>query len=1499
MASPSNCLSIHELGDQLGNYKAKVAEVLETDKGTSLEAHIAAAEIMLREANRERDLVVAHETRADIVAQINNQSKDGGFDVDWGGVAQNIASIEKNVNQDKLTESESLNDKHGQNDVGDESPAALGGVVAGEDQGTEGGRGVERSDSGSGTSSAGVDARPNKSRLPRARSGGSGTKTVYSPSAGAGRGRLGGAGVGGNGAILSSENEGTGERDRVVSAPNIPSRNFRITDDLRLGKGGEVEKFNDNINAIKTLKLIEAENRRATDSEQAILARYVGWGGLANAFPTIENGFKDAWESRGKSLQELLTPKEYQLARRSTLDSHYTSQTVVNAMWGAVKHLGFNGGITLESSMGSGNFLGLIPQDLQANTKFVGVEYDNITARIAALLYPKETILNSGFQDVALQDGAFDLSIGNPPFGSQSLRFKYKPEINGHSIHNQFFLASLDAVKPGGIQVQVVSRYLLDAMDKSARTALAKKAKLLGAIRLPDTAFKENARTEVVTDIVFLQRLTPSEESEVQSYFDALNAKKPKNYQEQQEQKALRDKIPDWVGVSPIADPLGGEAMNINNYFAKNPSMVMGTLERSGSMAHDKDITVRLEKDADLSSMLNQAIATLPKDVVAHDHDALTESIARFDAMSDSLRIALSGQEQGAITIGNDGSLQQVIERESGDGTYELAKRELSPSSPWSAEIYQNKDGQWYKVEAVLDEGGKTKKVVKDGVATKLNVYERKIFASEADIPSGLLLGESKFTRLKSLVGIRDLLVAQLNLEAEDAPIKQIEQNRGELNKAYKAFVAEHGYINESGNSSLVENMPDGALIQALEFGYRPEISKARAAKIGEKPRAASATPAPILSERVIIKYVPPTSAATHADALAIVMAESGRVDMDRIAALLGKSTEDAKREMLEDDKPLIFLDPETNEIVTRDNYLSGQVARKLVAAKESGIKKNVVELEAIQPAAWGAESVTALLGSTWIPADVYADFAEHITGSAKKVHFSALTNGYSISTGAQVRAKEEEWGADGISSSGLLSDLLNSRSTKITYVDGEGKTHIDQEKTSLALLQAKKIKAEFSDWVFADGDRRNQLVQIFNEKFNTRVNRQNDGSHLILPGKVPDAVIQMRRHQKNAIWRGISDRFMLLDHAVGAGKTFTAIARAMERRRMGLSKKPAIVVPNHMVGQFTSDVYRLYPGAKVLAAGKNDFVKSRRRKLFAKIATGDFDIVIIPHSSFGFIGISPETEGRYLEAELRMAEAAIIDAEDQADEDGHTGYRKPFGVKEAERLRDNITARMDKLKDGANKDRLLTFEQMGIDDLTVDEVHEFKNLFYSSRLTGVKGMGDKTGSQKAFDMYNKVRVLRDSPKGTVTFMTGTPISNSAVEMYTMMRYLAADELRELGLEHFDAWRAQFVSTDSGWEPNETGRLKEVNRLGRTWSNMRSLMDLYYSFTDSVSNDDIKAAYIEDNGGKEFPLPKVKGGDRQSVVIQPTPAQIDLLQEIISGFDGLPNISDQIGRAHV
>lgn len=1393
--------------------------------------------------------------------------------------------------------------------VQSEGAEALDGMAAAEGGGPEGGGRTGRSAADGRKLDQGASGRADGAGLSTPRGGRSGATGVRASQAGTeGAGNAGTAGRTrrkGKGApqVDAVDDLPAAPEPAVPAAPQIPAANFRITPDLKLGEGGEAEKFRDNLAAIRVLKTIESENRRATADEQRMLARYVGWGGIPNAFPNPQTKqFKPEWKARGEELQGLLSPPEYRRASNSTTDAHFTSETVTTAVWEAVKRLGFKGGLSLEMSLGSGNFIGLMPEDVAGRTRFIGVELDSITARIARALYPQSSVLESGMQYVPLAANAFDLDIGNPPFGDTSLTWQYNPGLRGLSIHNQFFVAGLNALKPGGIQAKVVSRYLLDAQDSTARKMLAVKGKLLGAIRLPETAFKTNARTQVVTDIVFLQRREKFEEDDVQQALWWLEKPLERAQLAKMDEagRARYERLTEkyrhelqWVVTGKVNDPLGGEPMTVNRYFVQNPGMVVGTMDRSGSMQHGADVTVKLAPGADFAAELAQRIQKLPEGVLNRSDEAINAAIERHKSMADALEIAVSGQEPGQMVVDRDGKLMQVFERETPEGDYELGKRELTAASPWSPQLFMDGNGQWYREVVKLGADGKPLKLPKkDGTPGTRNVTEREVFGGDDKVPDTLRLGETRLDRLRDIAALRDLLKRQLVLEAQDDSKDKMEANRTALAAAYDAYVAKHGFVSESLTGALVNDMPDGALVQALELSFKPAISKEKAAKTGDQPRAASVKRAPIMSRRVVVPYSPPGRAETATDAMQISLAERGIIDVDRIAALRGITPDEAAAELTEGERPLAFRDPETGNIETRDAYLTGEVARKLRAARDAGLTRNVEALDAVQPPPITSDNVTVILGTSWVPSEVYADFVTHITGEPARVKYEPLTNTRMVVGKNTVKAQEwaarNEAGRVTVEAITLLQDAMNSQATKVYYTDADGVPHLNKEDTELAAVKRKEIEREFAEWVFADSDRRRLLVQKFNEKFNTRVTRQHDGSHLILPGKVPDEVISLRRHQKNAVWRGISERFMLLDHVVGAGKTYTAIARVMERRRMGLSRKPMIVVPNHMVEQFAADVYRLYPGAKVLAAGKKDFDKRARRRLFGKIATGDWDVVVVPHSSFQFIGLSPETEDAFLQEELRQALKALKDAE--ADQEPGTRF-KSIGVKKAEALVKKIEARIDAVK-GANKDRLLTFEQMGVDDMTVDEAHEFKNLFYSTRMDNVRGMGDSSGSGKAFDLYTKVRYLRSTPTGSVVFMTGTPISNSAVEMFTMMRYLAADELRDLGLEHFDAWRTQFVDASTAYEQQLTGGVKEVARLGRTWGNARSLMDLYYSFTDAVTIEDIKAAYAEDNPGKAFPVPRIKGGERQQVVVKPSPALVAMLTEIFDRYDALPDIED-------
>lgn len=1384
---------------------------------------------------------------------------------------------------------------------------ALEGMAAESVRGTAGGESVDNGSGsggqGRGAGNEGTDGR----RDAQGRSGGNRASEVDSSAAGTGirggarAGNRDGRNSGGKNGSLGEDSGEAREGGYVqgnLTTSTIPESNFEITDDVGLGSGGQMTKYRDNVAAIKTLKAIEAERRRATAAEKKVLARYVGWGGIPNAFRNGVTGeiAKD-WDKEVAELESLLTPKELRAASASTRNAHYTAKEVVDFMWGVVGKMGFAGGMVLEPSVGTGNFVGLMPKELSGDSFVTGIELDSLTARIAGALYPKSTIVNTGFQKAALPSNRFKLAIGNPPFGSESLRFQYRPELNGASIHNQFFLGSMDALEPSGIMAMVVSRYLMDAQDATTREKLAIDAELAGAIRLPGSAFKGNALTEVVTDILFFRKREIADAEKLrEAYFKRGKEPKSTDYKVISEYRQAQHELETalrWTKTTEVADPLGGEPMVVSQYFADRPNTIVGKMERSGSMRQGGDIDVKLEKGEKLADRLNALLEKLPQQTVQTQNEEARINTEKFHkAMGESLRLSAKGAEADAIYFDEDGDLATVVERvgQRGDETA-LTTIKISPDTPWSTSLSMDLDGHWFREVAKTDKDGKPVKAVdKNGKVLKRNVYERQVFKRESDIPKTMLLGETKYAKMKALISLRDLLVKQIDLEVGRSPIEQMENSRGELREAYEAFVREHGFISDAKNAAIVADMPDEGLLMSLETGYRPEVTEKKAKATGMAPSKASAKPAAILSRPVAIPPAVMDHAETAVDALAIVLSESGAIDIKRIAELRDISEEAAIKELTEGDKPLAFKDPENGDaLIEKNAYLSGNVRRKLEAARQAGLDANINALESVQPEPWSSDKVTARIGANWVPAKTYSEFVTHLLGDKGLVQYAKLTNTFMVKADGDTANATSKWGTKRVPAPRLIENILNSSRIAVYDTDSDGNRHFNQTETDAANDKAKEIREEFDNWVFKDADRRAELTKLFNDIFNTRVTPQYDGSHLKFPGKVPDEIISLRRGQRNAVWRGIIDDAVLYDHAVGAGKTFTGIARVMERRRMGMSKKPAIIVPNHMVGEWAAQAYRLYPGAKILAATKKDLVSKNRRRLFAKIASGDWDMVIIPHSSFQFISISPETEERILLEELAIANAALKDAEAEAD----SGSRfKPLSVKEAEAMIEKIEKRLETARGKLGKDRLLTFEQMGIDDLSIDESHEFKNLFYSSNLTDVRGMGNKQGSNKAFDLYSKTRVVRDAG-GSIAFMTGTPISNSAVELYNILRYLAPNTLQESGIEHFDAFRSMYVDATAKFEPTDSGGgLKLVTRLGRSWSNMRSLMELYYSVADVVTNDDIKRWFAEDNPGKEFPLPKVKGGDRQAVSVKATPTQMRLLEETISSFEGLDSIED-------
>ncbi|CAB4144822.1 SNF2-related, N-terminal domain containing protein [uncultured Caudovirales phage] len=1279
------------------------------------------------------------------------------------------------------------------------------------------------------------------------------------------------------------------------SPGNIPAINFTIDDSLDLGVGSEGQKYQDNLEAIRTLKRIEADGRRATPEEQRILARYVGWGGLKNAFRVAGSaegaGVAKGWEKRVAEVEALLTPQELKAARSSTDAAHYTSQTVVEAMWRAVDRLGFMGGSVLEPSAGVGNFIGLMPEQMRGQSRVVAVEYDSITARIAKNLYPGETVLHSGIQNVPLPTDQFALAIGNPPFGNRSLYFRYNAAVNGSTIHNQIFQASLDAVAPGGLMAMVVSHFLMDSLDARNRMALAAKGEFVAGIRLPDTAFKENARTEVVTDILFFRKRSEQDATTAEKAIKAIQSgKDPEKDKRPPFFAEVKQEIERWTQAAATPDPAGTDAViNVNGYFLRNPGMVVGKINATGTMyGTGASLNVTMDDPSQFEKVLNGVVSTLPSGFKSQS--LADRSLEQYELMADAMRLAVDRVEVGAITRTTTGALKMVVAVDAGSlGKALLREVPLTADTPFQEDYSYRPDGKWERTDDVKGaDGAKVKAVDAAGKPTRYNAKATTVYDNAKDIPKRHQWGKERIELVTDMLPLRDLLKKQLVLESQDAPTAQLDENRAKLNKAYDAFVKKHGKLHEAATVKIAMKMPDGALALSIE------------ANVGTKDKP-SYGKAPIMTRRVTSPPKAVERVANVEDAIAVVLGDGGQISLDRIAELLGTDAAGAEKALSEGDDPRAFYDPEAERWEAKDSYLSGLVRKKLNAAREAGLEANVKALEAVLPVDWTSAQVTPNIGSSWIPEDVYAEYIKTLGYGDTIVRYSALTNSFTVraegSPKAQWRAADDAWPADAV-----VERLLNSRSMKVTEPVEGGGTVLNAEATEASKAMAAEIFNDFQDWAYRDNDRRERLTAIFNEKFNTRVLRQRDGSHLTLPGKVPDQVIQMRRHQMNAIWRGITDPVVLYDHVVGAGKTFVAISRIMERRRMGLSRKAMVVVPNHLVEQWAADVALLYPGANVLAAGKADFDKKNRRRLFAKIGSGDYDMVIVGHSSFGFIDLDQATEERFLEEELQAAIEGVQAAREQAIEDGYaSGFRKPLGVAEAERLVAKIEARLAKLREG-KRDRLLTFEEMGIDDLTIDEAHEFKNLAYTSRLTGVSGMGNRTGSQKAMDLHLKLRSLRERQGSSVAFLTGTPISNSVAEMYLILKNLAPKELKELGLDNFDAWRSLFVSTASAWEPTEAGGMKEVQRLGREWTNMKALMDLYYSVTDAVTLQDLQDAFAEDNPGKKFPVPDIVSrrqgkGERDEKTVKPTPQQRAILADIVSGFEGLKDISDPKERS--
>ena len=1122
------------------------------------------------------------------------------------------------------------------------------------------------------------------------------------------------------------------------------AQNFRITDE-HLGEGGPKTKFQANVNAIRLLKELEAAGQQASPEQQEILSRYVGWGGLSDAFDSE----KLAWVSEYAQLKELLTPEEYAAARSSTLNAHYTSPTVIQAIYEAVGRMGFETGNILEPSMGVGNFFGMLPEEMR-NSRLYGVELDPISGRIAKQLYPKADITVGGFETTDRRD-FFDLAIGNVPFGQYQVNDKTYNKLN-FSIHNYFFAKALDQVRPGGVVAFVTSRYTMDAKDSTVRRYLAQRAELLGAIRLPNDAFKKNAGAEVVSDIIFLQK-----------------------------RDRPLDIAPEWTQTGQTEDGFA-----INRYFIDHPEMVLGRQEPV-STAHGMDYTVNPIEGLELSDQLHDAVKYI------------------------------------------HGTYQEAELPELGEG------EAIDTSIPADPNVknysYAIVDGQVYYRE-------NSRMVRPDLNAT-----------AEA--------------RVKGLVGLRDCVQELIDLQMDAAvPDSTITQKQAELNRLYDSFSAKYGLINDRANRLAYADDSSYYLLCALEVIDED----------GKLERKAD-----MFTKRTIKPHQAVAAVDTASEALAVSISEKACVDMGYMSQLSGKTKEELEGEL----QGVIFRVPGQLEqdgsphYVTADEYLSGNVRRKLRQAQRAAQQDpvyavNVEALTAAQPKDLNASEIEVRLGATWIDKEYIQQFMYETFNTPVYLQRSIEVNYSSFTAEWQIKGKSSvsyndvaaytTYGTSRANAYKILEDSLNLRDVRIydTIEDADGKERrvLNAKETTLAAQQQQAIREAFRDWIWRDPERRQTLVRQYNEEMNATRPREYDGSHITFGGMNP--AITLREHQKSAIAHVLYGGNTLLAHEVGAGKTFEMVAAAMEAKRLGLCQKSLFVVPNHLTEQWASEFLRLYPSANILVTTKKDFETHNRKKFCARIATGDYDAIIMGHSQFERIPISRERQERLLYEQIDEITEGIAEVQASGGE--------RFTVKQLERTRKSLEARLEKLQAEGRKDDVVTFEQLGVDRLFVDEAHNYKNLFLYTKMRNVAGLST-SDAQKSSDMFAKCRYM-DEITGNrgVIFATGTPVSNSMTELYTMQRYLQYERLQELNMTHFDCWASRFGETVTALELAPEGTGYRARTRFSKFFNLPELMNLFKEVADIKTADQLN-----------LPTPEV---EYHNIVAQPTEHQQEMVKAL-------------------
>lgn len=1179
-------------------------------------------------------------------------------------------------------------------------------------------------------------------------------------------------------------------RDLRGSAPDAV--NYVITPADKLGEGGPKVKARDNFTAIRLVKKLTEENRLPTAEEKAQLVRYVGWGGLKGVFDPKNATFAKEFQQ----LRELLTPEEYERARSSIQDAHYTSETIITrGVYAAMQRFGFRGGNMVEGGVGIGNFIGLMPPAWRDNSTYLGIERDPLTAKIASYLYPEAKILNMGYQDADLQPASFDGAVGNPPFGKKAIYDKNFKESSKHSIHNFFIAKTLELVKPGGVAGFVVSRYFLDAVDPAAREHIATLGEFLGAIRLPNTAFKENANTEVVTDLVFFKRVPKGVATDTA-----------------------------WTKTGVHDDPANGLSWPVNQWVLDHPEMVLGEMTKAKSGLYGKEeMSVEPRENQDLGADLDAAVVNLPKNV--HEQTA-RETKRRLTTPEDVTKVP------DGVKVGN---------------------------------LYVTPQGISKRLPDVNDSRQGAPVVLKAGTAE----------------------------RVKLLVPVRDALNTLVRAElAPDSTPEQVVAARKELNRTYDKFVKKFGFLNSSTNRRAFFEDTDNMRVLGLERDYTQGISAETAKKKGVEAIAPSAKKADIFERRVNAPYQEITSVDTPKEALTVSLNQRGRVDLEHMAELTGMAPET----ILDVLEGLVFKTPEGN-YESKEEYLSGNVRAKLRAAEaalgksnDTAWQKNIDALKPVIPADIAATDIIAPVGAPWVEAKDVAAFATELTGSAPRaVLYQKANAGWTFNHSDTGVASTEQWGTKRMPFGEMFKTMLNGKAIVVYDYGIKDERIINQPQTELANAKASEVREKWQDWLWQDKERRDRLHRIYNDSFNNYVDFRADGSHLTLPGA--SAAIVLNPHQKNVAWRTITNggNGLLYDHVVGAGKTFAGVASMMELKRLGRVRKWLVTVPNHLTGQWSDAFTQLYPNANILAAKASDFSKDNRQKLFSKILTGDYDAVILGHSSLKKVGTSAEVEAGILNEMMRE----IVDTiQAMKDAGGGGGSR---AIAQMEKTKDNLEAKLKKLADISARDTTAAFEELGFDGMFVDEAHEFKNLFYTTQMQNVAGLGNQAGSAKAFDLYLKTRFLRNQyqNKAPIVFATGTPISNSLVEMFTMQRYLQPQVLEEMGLKTLDAWARVFADVRPVYEVDPTGTGYRMATRLANFQNVGELTAIYRNMADVITMNDLQAQ--SESAGKRFPVPKVKGGKPVNHVAERTPEQAEYFGIATQGQnpDGSPQVDGE------